>query len=389
MKGIFLLNGTVKHYDWGGFSLIPRLLNEDNAGSNPHAEYWLGIHPLGTSIVRLGQKEKSLGELIEHLPFLLKILDVKNMLSIQVHPSKEAAAAGYEKETEAGIPQDSALRNYRDRNHKPELMVALGDFWLLHGFKPVKELEYTLLNVVELRELLPVFTKGGYSGMYEYVMKMPQKEVNNMLGPLIDNLKNIYTETSPDRSDEDYWACQAARFFTKDGNIDRGIFSIYLMNLVELKKGEGIFQPPGLPHAYLQGQNVEIMANSDNVLRGGLTTKQIAVDELLKNIKFEPTVPQVIKPEIRETGEQLYKTPSSDFRLSKYELKAGEKRTLRTGSAEIFLLTGGSLQATVDQTTILLGRGSPAAFSFENNDILFEAVEDAVLFTAGLPLAGE
>jgi mannose-6-phosphate isomerase len=355
MPGIHALKGTVKHYDWGGTSFIPSLLKVENKENKPFAEYWMGVHPQGNTIIELADDhEKLLREFMAenptlldtyvektfgHLPYLLKVLDVKNMLSIQVHPSKEAAEKEFESENTAGIPLDSAKRNYKDDNHKPELLVALSDFWLLHGFKPGKELEYTLLNVVELRELLPVYNQSGYAGLYKHVMEMPQEEVNRILRPLIDHIVPIYKESEPDKTDEDFWAARAALTFSHDNNIDRGIFSIYFFNLLHLKKGEAIFQAAGVPHAYLEGQNVEIMANSDNVLRGGLTTKHIDVKELMKHVKSEPTQPNILQGRITEDGERIFETPAPDFQLSVFELKAGDTVSFVPVTAEILLLT--------------------------------------------------
>ncbi|MBL7748384.1 MAG: class I mannose-6-phosphate isomerase, partial [Chitinophagaceae bacterium] len=250
MSGIYPLQGTVKHYDWGGYSFIPSLLQVSNAEHKPFAEYWLGTHPLGMGLVQTGDGVViPLAEMVGQLPFLFKAQDVKEMLSVQVHPAKAAAEIEFARENEEGIPLDAPHRNYKDANHKPEMLVAQSDFWLLHGFKPTEELVYTLLNVVELRELLPIFNASGYEGLYKHIMEMPQEEVNRMLQPLVDNLATIYQDKAPDLSDEDYWAAKAAATFIKGGNIDRGIFSIYLLNIVHLKKGEGLFQSAGLPHA--------------------------------------------------------------------------------------------------------------------------------------------
>lgn len=359
MPGIYPLKGVAKYFDWGGTCFIPALLKTDNTADRPFAEYWMGTHPLGHSIVETSVGDQPLASLTGPLPFLLKVLDVKDMLSIQVHPSKEAAAIEFARENAEGIPLDSPQRNYKDANHKPELMVALGDFWLLHGFKPTEELVYTLLNVVELRELLPVFNASGYSGLCKHIMEMPQPEVNRILQPLLDNLSSIYADSEPDRYDEDFWVARAAKKFAREGNIDRGIFSIYLFNLVHLKKGEGIFQDDGVPHAYLEGQNVEIMANSDNVLRGGLTTKHIDVKELLKHVKCEATYPEVL------SGEQLrdhlvrYPVPVPDFQLEMIELSAGEDFSNIATNAEVLLLTEG--EAMDRETGLLLQPGQPAA----------------------------
>ncbi|HEX7846351.1 MAG TPA: mannose-6-phosphate isomerase, class I [Chitinophagaceae bacterium] len=383
MKGIARLKGVVKHYDWGGAELIPSLLQIDNKEGKPFAEYWMGTHSLGQATIELNNNEAKELSSIDQLPFLLKLLDVKDMLSIQVHPSKTAAEKDFARENEAGIPLDSANRNYKDANHKPELMVALSDFWLLHGFKPSEELIYTLLNVVELRELLPVFNQSGYSGLYKHVMEMPQAEVNRLLQPLIDNISSVYDSDGPDKSDEDFWAARAAKTFNKDGNIDRGIFSIYLFNLVHLKKGEGIFQDAGVPHAYLEGQNVEIMANSDNVLRGGLTTKHIDVTELLKHVKCEATYPNILSADSVSAYEKIYKTPVPDFVLSVFELEEGMSAPFTPVSTEILVLIEGKALISDNTDTIEVEPGEPAAAIFAaEHPIFIKAASKTTIFRA-------
>ena len=169
MNALALVKGTVKNYDWGGYTFIPALLQVENPNRTPYAEYWLGVHPLAANIVQTGNnKETVLRDLIENdkqllgkvvnkkfggIPYLLKALDVRDMLSIQVHPSKKDAEAGFANENSRGIPTDAANRNYRDANHKPELLVALGDFWLLHGFKKEKQLAAIFSSVKELKSL--------------------------------------------------------------------------------------------------------------------------------------------------------------------------------------------------------------------------------------------
>jgi mannose-6-phosphate isomerase len=308
------------------------------------------------------------------------------MLSIQVHPSKAAAEKEFARENAEGVPLDSPARNYKDDNHKPELIVALSDFWLLHGFKPTEELVYTLLNVVELRELLPVFNESGYAGLYKYVMEMPQEEVNRILQPLLDNITTTYTDNEPEKSDEDFWAARAAATYNRDGNIDRGIFSIYFFNLVQLKKGEGIFQDKGVPHAYLEGQNVEIMANSDNVLRGGLTSKHIDVTELLKHVKCEATFPQVMRGEKLTSGEKIYQTPVADFQLSVFEPEAGEIFSFTPASEEILLLTDGIVEVDDDKIALKLEKGNPTAIVFPGQLVYIAAAAKSTVFRASAPV---
>ena len=385
MSGIYSLIGVVKHYDWGGRSFIPSLLKMDNKGNKPFAEYWMGIHPLGISNLELpGGDIKSLTEYANDLPYLLKVLDVKDMLSIQVHPSKAAAVEEFARENSEGIPLDSPKRNYKDDNHKPEMLVALSDFWLLHGFKPEKEFVYTLLNVVELRELLPVYNQSGYAGLYRHIMEMPQEEVNRILQPLINNILPAYKNGKADKMDEDFWAARAAITFSNGNNIDRGIFSIYLFNIVYLQKGEALFQGAGLPHAYLEGQNVELMSDSDNVLRGGLTNKHIDVKELLKHVKCEPTIPAILTGQQIAEQVTLFKTPVPDFELSVIKLMEDEVVKATASSAEILLLTEGKLH--IDEADINLEIGNPAAVALPRTSYSLTGLAGkSTVFRASVP----
>jgi mannose-6-phosphate isomerase len=241
------------------------------------------------------------------------------MLSIQVHPTKQAAQEEYRRENEKGTPINAPTRNYKDQNHKPELMVALSDFWLLHGFKSPEDLDIVFEKVPALHFLQKIFTESGYKALYETVMTMPQQKVDELLTPLMQEIVPLYKAEVLQKSDEHFWAARAALTFCKDGTYDKGIFSIYLFNLLHLKEGEAIYQPAGLPHAYLEGQNVEVMANSDNVLRAGLTEKHVDVPELMKHVKFEPTAPKVIPAS--EASEQTFEAPAEEFLLKKYTVK--------------------------------------------------------------------
>lgn len=354
--GVFSLKGVVQNYSWGGFDFLPSLLGIPNSDNKPFAEYWMGAHPNHPSLVTgnniplhqlIGSdKNKYLGQFsrdFDSLPFLLKILDVRQMLSIQVHPDIASAQRGFEEEEKKGIAVNAPNRNYKDRNHKPELMVALGDFYLLHGFKDKQALKNILQNVPELNWLLPVFAEGDYRKLYETVMHLSQAEVNEKLRPLLERILPLYEKNQLTKTSEDFWAARAFLNFCKEGNYDRGIFSIYFFNLLHLTKGEGIFQQAGLPHAYLEGQNVEVMANSDNVLRAGLTDKHIDIGELMKHVKFEATIPSVIKPGGSHT---VYLSPAKEFELHHYLTKQGGL-ALQSASPEILLQLEG--QSEIEQ----------------------------------------
>jgi mannose-6-phosphate isomerase len=190
-------------------------------------------------------------------------------------------------------------------------------------------------------------------------MTMSQEQVNQILRPLIDRIVPLYNENKLGKDSEDFWAARAALSFSKNKNIDRGIFSIYFFNLVHLKKGEAIFQGAGLPHAYLEGQNVELMSNSDNVLRGGLTTKHIDVDELLKHVKCEATVPAILEGKETTSSTRLFKPPVKDFQLTVSELAKNETLAITANATEIILLTEGELE--IPQGPVTIKPGQPVA----------------------------
>ena len=399
-SGIYRLKGIIRNYDWGGTEFLSQLLSIPNPQQKPMAEYWLGAHNSASSIlvtvhggINLNQfietdKEKILGRIAAkrfgRLPYLLKILGVKDMLSIQVHPSKHMAEVEFARENNEGISLDAPYRNYKDDNHKPELMVALSDFWLLHGFKPVEKLRKTLHAILELRSLLEIFDATGYDQLYKTVMEMPQETVNEILRPVLERIIPLYQNNQLKKEDENFWACRAALTFNQPAKIDRGIFSIYFFNLLNLKQGEAIFQDAGVPHAYLEGQNVEIMAASDNVLRGGLTNKHIDVKELMKNTKFEETVPHVFYPQ-KAGWEELYKTAAPDFKLSRFELKQDSTSAFDSVTGEIILMIEGNTLVSSETNQFELHKGE-AAFIISHQKINLKAFSDSDLFRATVPV---
>ncbi|HEX2606494.1 MAG TPA: mannose-6-phosphate isomerase, class I [Flavisolibacter sp.] len=393
---LFKIKGIVQHYSWGGQDYIPALLNQDNAAGTPHAEYWLGAHPNHPSLLEDSErpllavleedKEGILGRDVvvrfDTLPFLFKILDVKQMLSIQVHPSIESARKGFALENQMKIPVTAPHRNYKDENHKPEMMVALSPFWLLHGFKPAHQVHEILQKVPELRFLAAVFGRDHYQELYELIMRMPQEEVDRYVKPLLERIVPLYEAGLLTKDQEDFWAARAAITFQKNGHADRGIFSIYLFNLLHLEKGEGIFQPSGMPHAYLEGQNVEVMANSDNVLRAGLTDKHIDVGELMKHVQFEATIPQVLNP---PSGKQRsFETPAHEFGLLQYQLAGNEVLEYTTHSAELLFLLNGTASVSTGSTSLSLKKGE-AAFAAAGLTIQMMAGQEAEIYRVFVP----
>src|SRR5215470_13086763 len=405
--GVSKLKGVIRSYDWGGTEFLSKLLSHPNPQGKPMAEYWLGAHDTDSAVVfttkgevRLSDlvaedKQRVLGETVARkfgrLPYLLKILDVTSMLSIQVHPTKHEAEIEFARENKQKIPLNAPHRNYKDDNHKPELAVALTDFWVLHGFKSVEKLTATLESISELRGLIEIFSTTGYDQLYKTVMEMPQESVNQLLQPLLTRIIPLYLSGQLNKDDENFWAARAALLFGEVGkidaprSIDRGIFSIYFFNLLRLQKGEGLFQDAGVPHAYLEGQNVEIMANSDNVLRGGLTNKHIDVRELMKHVKFEETNPTIIKPQRINDFEQVYRTGAPDFKLSRFIMKKNDASTFESTSGEIVFVFKGNMSITSDESQLSLGRGA-AAFIITHRRVSLECLADAELYRASVPV---
>ena len=372
-KNIFRIEGVVQHYDWGGKSFIPNLLSETNSSNISYAEYWLGAHAKAPSMVKVQQKNipldiflnqnltENLGGYVASnfgkLPYLFKVLDVHKMLSIKVHTTIEAAKKGYEFENKKGIPLAAKHRNYKDKNHKPEIMVALSDFWLLHGFLERTKLIKNLQETKELYFLLNTFLEKGYLGLYKKVMEFSQEEVNNLLGPLIKRIYPKFVANKLEKSSPAYWAAKSL-VHKDDQNIDKGIFSIFFFNILQLSKGEAIFQDAGVPHAYLEGKNMELMANSDNVLRGGLTSKHIDVEELLKNTRFEETIPTILYGnQYQDNGEFVYQTSAKDFEITKIAPGSSGIHRSVSNSAEILIVIEGSTTVTENENTLFLQKG--------------------------------
>jgi mannose-6-phosphate isomerase len=395
---MYKLQGVIQHYSWGGNTFLPSLLNESNEDGKPFAEYWLGVHAGGPGIVDLGEggftqlnnlvgsdKPKHLGETtfnqFKGLPFLLKILDVKEMLSIQVHPNKERAKQGFEDEVQRSIDISAPHRNYKDQNHKPEVMIALSEFWLLHGF--TAKIEERLIAYAFLNQFLPQFQAGGIKYLYEHLLNLPQESVNEIIASHAEKIIPLYLDNQLEKENPDFWAARAMLNLCADGQYDKGIFSIYLMNILHLQPGEGIFQGAGLLHAYLEGQNVELMANSDNVLRAGLTPKHVDIPELLSNTSFVVTNPQIIRV-LLNNGLQDYPCDTSDFHIQRLLLTEGEERELRSAGPSIVLQIKGDADWKGYQYRVAKGLQSFFVDPFE--PVLIKANAQTELYIASVPV---
>jgi mannose-6-phosphate isomerase len=391
------LQGTVQHYSWGGASFLPKLLSIENPNHKPFAEYWLGIHAGGPASIEVNQQAVLLSDAIatdpkaalsepvfNHfggLPYLFKILDVKDMLSIQVHPTKEYAKVAFEKEEAAGIALNAPNRNYKDINHKPEIMLAMSEFWLLHGFKSEAKILETLENIAEFQVLVPLYKTEGLKGLYQFLMEMEQAQVDSLLSPVVKRALRNKQEGKVDRSAPDWWVAKLYENAAGILPIDKGVFSIYLFNIVCVMPGQGIFQDAGVPHAYLEGQNVELMANSDNVLRGGLTPKHIDVEELIYNIKFESIEPVIIEGTKPCMGESVYPAPVQDFGIASITLDGSNSYSYEAESLDMFLVVEGGCVVN-NQLSVKTGE---AFVVFPGNKLNIHASGKTLIYRAFVP----
>ena len=396
MQKAYKLLGKHRHYDWGGKTFLPNLMGVENVNHLPYAEYWMGAHTSAASTIQTSEGEKDLAQLIKEqpnqwlgkdiatkfkaLPYLYKILDVRDMLSIQVHPSKENAVIGFKAEEAKGISIDAANRNYKDENHKPEIMVALSDFWLLHGFLAPAILEKRLSSNSYLKPLVNEFKGGDYQNLYTYFMQLPMAASDAILKPLLDEAAKELAKGNVTKKDPHYWANKYYADGIPSKNIDKGIFSIYILNIVNIAKYQGIFQGAGILHAYLEGQNIELMANSDNVLRGGLTPKHVDVKELIQHVSFVPTYPSILKAVKLNDQETNYPCPVSDFGLTNIRLNPGEVYTISSYSLELLLVMDGE----VEIEDIAYKAGDTALLT-PNAKLSIKAKSPALLFKAYVP----
>ncbi|MFE2218207.1 mannose-6-phosphate isomerase, class I [Streptomyces canus] len=346
------LDNTIRPYAWGSTTAIPELLGVRPTGE-PQAEMWMGAHPgapsrtgRGTLVeVIAADPAKELGaeavaKFGPRLPFLLKILAAGAPLSLQVHPDLAQAKEGYDDEERRGIPVDAGHRNYKDANHKPELICALTEFDGLCGFRePARAAE--LLDALGVDSLKP----------YVDLLHAHPEEAA---------LREVLTAVlTADRAEMAHTVTEAAAACARLGGDhapyadiahhypgDPGVIAAMLLNHVRLQPGEALFLGAGIPHAYLSGLGVEIMANSDNVLRCGLTPKHVDVPELLRIVRFEAADPGVLRPEASPDDEEVYETPIDEFQLSRYVLpEGGATHDLTRPTPQILLCTAGSVRA--------------------------------------------
>jgi mannose-6-phosphate isomerase len=376
-----VIEGVAHHYDWGSRTAIPTLLGQRPDG-RPVAELWFGAHPSapspvptrGTTLEQVvdADPQTMLGraavERFGHrLPFLLKILAADKALSIQVHPAREQARAGFDAENTAGIPHTAPHRNYRDPNHKPELLCALTPFDAMCGFRPLSDI-YSLLSELALPEL--EFLEAALKkpeplrAAFTAVLAAPERDaavaaVSKRVADVVDG------------------PMYATRLASQDNTGDIGILLSLLLNYVRLQPGDSIYLGAGNIHAYLRGTAVEIMANSDNVLRCGLTAKHIDIPELLHIADFS----ELPNPRMPPSAQGHFEVPVPDFRLTRMTIASAT--TVQHMGPRILLCTSG----TVDIDGIQLTAGAaiflPASLTSTTID------GDGTVFIAGTGDLGE
>ena len=363
-----LLHSTPRAYSWGSRTLIPELLGEETS-EHPVAELWFGAHPAAPSTVggraldeviaqqpaaQLGERVE--GEYSSQLPFLLKILAAAEPLSLQAHPTKEQAEEGFERDNAAGLSLTAPERNYRDNNHKPELIVALTDFYAMVGFRPLAETRklFAALNSPELDRYLSMLSEGeeedaeNYRALFTTWITIPAHSRKELIAAVIQAGEKLVAEAE----DGDWKAGVMSTVIDINEQYpgDIGVLGALLLNHITLQPGEAVYLDAGQLHAYVSGLGVEIMANSDNVLRGGLTSKYVDVPELVKVLSFaaidNPRVSQLEvneAPSISGGSAWAYPVPIGEFAITRCDLEAKGTVDVDYDGPTIVLCTDGEV----------------------------------------------
>jgi mannose-6-phosphate isomerase len=341
----------VQNYAWGSKTALTDLYGIANPNNLPMAELWMGAHPKSSSKIEdASGQARSLRDVIDadkaallgnkvaqrfgELPFLFKVLCAEQPLSIQVHPNKQASEIGFAKENAAGIPLDAAERNYKDPNHKPELVFALTPFLAMNAFREFSEIISLLQPVAGANNAIAHFLENpnaeALSQLFASLLNMQGEEKSHALAVLKAALESQQGEP---------W--ETIRLIAQFYPDDSGLFSPLLLNVVKLNPGEAMFLFAETPHAYLQGVALEVMANSDNVLRAGLTPKYIDIPELVANVKFvaKPAAELLTQP-VKNGAELDFPIPVEDFAFSLHDLSQTETTIAQESAAILFCVEG-------------------------------------------------
>ena len=401
MNRIGILENTILDYSWGSTTAIPMLLGKPANPLKPQAELWMGAHPKAPSQISLDGKKISLTELIDahpkdilgekaakrfngKLPFLFKVLAAEKPLSIQAHPNLSQAKAGFKRENALGIPLSAPNRNYKDDNHKPEIICALTRFWALNGFRKISE-TLSLAGPVcpeGLREIFEILKEHpdplGLKTFFKELITIDTGQRQKIIDEAVRNAGSL-----SGRDPVYEWMTKLYEEYSND----MGVFSPLYMNLVCLEPGQAMSLPAGEIHAYLQGMGIELMANSDNVLRGGLTPKHVDVTELLNILGFEERTIDILAPESRTDSEEVYMTNVEEFVLSVIHVREDKiYRSERKRSAEILLCTYGRAEIACTETgeNIAMPKGRSVIVPSELKQYTVKG--NAVLYKAACPI---
>lgn len=358
------LINSVQNYAWGSKTALTDLYGIANPNNLPMAELWMGAHPKSSSKIEDASGQvRSLRDVIEankaallgdkvaqrfgELPFLFKVLCADQPLSIQVHPNKQASEIGFAKENAAGIPLDAAERNYKDPNHKPELVFALTPFLAMNAFREFSEIISLLQPVAGAHNAIAHFLENpnadALSQLFASLLNMQGEEKSHALAVL---------KAALDSQQGEPW--ETIRLISEFYPDDSGLFSPLLLNVVKLNPGEAMFLFAETPHAYLQGVALEVMANSDNVLRAGLTPKYIDIPELVANVKFvaKPAAELLTQP-VKNGAELDFPTPVDDFAFSLHDLSSAETSVAQESAAILFCVEGEATLHKGEQRLVL------------------------------------
>ncbi|WP_299566349.1 mannose-6-phosphate isomerase, class I [uncultured Mycolicibacterium sp.] len=400
-----LLRGAVRTYAWGSRTAIAEFTGRRAPTVHPEAELWFGAHPGDPAHLQTADGERSLLEVItedpegqlgaasrarfgDRLPFLVKVLAADEPLSLQAHPSAEQAEQGFDREEQLGIPVSAPTRNYRDRSHKPELLVALGPFEALAGFRPVAR-TIELLRALSVPELDPYLNllvgqpdADGLRTLFTTWITAPQPDLDALIPAVLEGAVNYIRSGETEFAAEMKTALELGERYPGDA----GVLAALLLNRISLAPGEAIYLPAGNLHAYLHGIGVEVMANSDNVLRGGLTPKHVDVPELLRVLDFTPTCEPGIKPEsASDPMELVYDTPAAEFAVSVLRVdgpRVGHEidAPARHDGPQVLLCTEGRVTVCAKADEVSLARGAAAWVAADDGPIRLTAHEPTTLF---------
>jgi mannose-6-phosphate isomerase len=364
------LMNTVRHYPWGSRTVIPELLGEPSPADRPYAELWIGAHPDAPSVLSVGtpldkaieeEPDLLLGAAVHErfgtrLPFLMKVLAADQPLSLQAHPTAEQARAGFDAEETAGVPQNDPTRTFKDPFHKPELLLALTPVEALCGFRPVEESLHCLakLQVSELKPTIAALARGGLRAAIPQLISLAPDVRSVLVDAVATAASRFVAAHDPEFINTYRWAASLAETYPGDP----GVVISLMCNHLKLAPGEAVFLPAGNLHAYLSGSGVEVMAASDNVLRGGLTAKHVDLAALIEVLDFSDGRVPVIHP-VLGPGGLRYPVPVDDFDLTRCELDS-QSGMLTTSGPQVLLCTEGSARLASAQEELTLMKGESA-----------------------------